>query len=339
MTYVRMLIVAVLMLPLSGYAQKSVTITNLVAGTLSQRIANENIYLIGELTLSGSLNGTDVNVLREMAGMGQTTIGILEKLVLTDCRIVKGGVSKEGYVTETDKISNGMFRRSTLREIHLPKGITTIEAEAFLACTSLRKVVTYKELTTIELYAFSDCSALREINFEEGLTTIGELAFGDCTSLTSLTFPSTLSEIQHAAFRRCTSLKSLTFLSSGVLFSSFWRLYSSSAFNGCSNILDIYVHATRPYDIVSNTPFASVSKSNCIIHVPKGYAATYRSAAGWSVFNNIVEMDITAIASVSSEGVKEVSRYDAEGRLLQAPTKGLNIVIMSDGTRKKEFVK
>lgn len=35
----------------------------------------------------------------------------------------------------------------------------------------------------------------------------------------------------------------------------------------------------------------------------------------------------------------EVARYDLHGRLLSAPAQGINIVIYSDGTTSKEFVK
>ena len=35
----------------------------------------------------------------------------------------------------------------------------------------------------------------------------------------------------------------------------------------------------------------------------------------------------------------EVARYDLHGRLLSAPAQGINIVIYSDGTTRKEFVK
>ena len=36
---------------------------------------------------------------------------------------------------------------------------------------------------------------------------------------------------------------------------------------------------------------------------------------------------------------KVVKRYDANGRLIDKPTKGLNILKMSDGTTKKVMVK
>ncbi|MBQ4344312.1 MAG: hypothetical protein IJC40_00190 [Muribaculaceae bacterium] len=35
----------------------------------------------------------------------------------------------------------------------------------------------------------------------------------------------------------------------------------------------------------------------------------------------------------------EVARYDLHGRLLSEPTQGINIIKMSDGTTRKEFVK
>ena len=44
----------------------------------------------------------------------------------------------------------------------------------------------------------------------------------------------------------------------------------------------------------------------------------------------VVEVDDNAV---------EVSRYDIHGRLLTEPTKGINIIKMSDGSTKKELIK
>lgn len=45
------------------------------------------------------------------------------------------------------------------------------------------------------------------------------------------------------------------------------------------------------------------------------------------------------ISTIEKDNAKEQSRYAIDGRRLQSPTKGLNIVKMSDGSVKKEFIK
>ncbi len=56
----------------------------------------------------------------------------------------------------------------------------------------------------------------------------------------------------------------------------------------------------------------------------------------------IVDLNGTATAITSqktTDGVKEVARYTADGRRVSAPVKGINIVKMSDGTAKKVIIK
>ena len=53
-----------------------------------------------------------------------------------------------------------------LKEVILPKGITTIPKSCFKGCSSLAEIVLPKSVTTISQYAFSSCSALQTIYFE-----------------------------------------------------------------------------------------------------------------------------------------------------------------------------
>ena len=80
--------------------------------------------------------------------------------------------------------SNVATENTTLKEIVIPDGITTIEKRAFLKCT-----------------------ALVSIDLPSSVTVIGEGAFSDCTSLTSVNIPSTLTNLGDYAFTRCTSLE------------------------------------------------------------------------------------------------------------------------------------
>ena len=85
--------------------------------------------------------------------------------------------------------------------------------------------------------------------------------------------------------------------------------------------------------------FYSVS-TGCTLYVPAGSKDAYATAEVWKNFTNIVELP-AGIEDIEegSNGVEEVARYDLHGRLLTDPTPGINIVIYSDGTTRKEFVK
>ena len=47
----------------------------------------------------------------------------------------------------------------------------------------------------------------------------------------------------------------------------------------------------------------------------------------------------TGIETATTDNIKEVGRYTADGRKIQQPVRGLNIIKMSDGTTRKVFVK
>ena len=59
----------------------------------------------------------------------------------------------------------------------------------------------------------------------------------------------------------------------------------------------------------------------------------------WKDFGNIIEYDATGIDKVTNRrDVKEISRYSLNGQRVTYPTKGVNIVVYSDGSIKKVAV-
>ena len=136
---------------------------------------------------------------------------------------MSAGVKKIG----SDAFSNC----SRLRAVNLPEGLEDIYVGAFQDCTSL--ATTYAGGVTDDAFylpssvkhigdlAFSG-SSIADIRLNEGLLTIGILAFQGCKALTEVTIPSTVLDIL------------------------------SSAFAGCGNLQNIFVHPDNPkyYDIV-----------------------------------------------------------------------------------------
>ena len=73
---------------------KQITIKLEKAGTLPDRIASSEKYKITNLKIIGEINGTDLNMIREMAGSdytGSSTDGKLSVLDLYEAKIVEGG--------------------------------------------------------------------------------------------------------------------------------------------------------------------------------------------------------------------------------------------------------
>ena len=161
------------------------------AGTLPDKIESSKKYKITNLKIIGEINGTDLRMIREMAGgyykENYSTEGKLSVLDLLEAKIVAGGDayfvhnSSYYYYTSNDEIGD----------------------YAFDGCESLTRITLPVGITKIGWGAFRDCSSLTSLTLPSGITEIGDLAFKDCSGLTSLTIPTRVTEIGELAFSGC----------------------------------------------------------------------------------------------------------------------------------------
>ena len=82
-----------------GLITRQVTIKLEKAGTLPNKIGSTKKFQITNLKIIGEINGTDLRMIREMAGKdarGDDTDGMLSVLDLSDAKIVEGG-DYDGY--------------------------------------------------------------------------------------------------------------------------------------------------------------------------------------------------------------------------------------------------
>ena len=125
---------------------RQITIKLEKAGTLPDRIASSRKYKITNLKIIGEINGTDLRMIREMAGSnskGDYTDGKLSVLDLSEAKIVEGGDyyyydydnnnnRNNYYYTSNDVIGDKAFRNCRgLTSLTLPDGITSIGSSAF----------------------------------------------------------------------------------------------------------------------------------------------------------------------------------------------------------------
>ena len=186
---------------------KQITINLDKAGTLPNKIASSEMYKITNLKIIGEINGTDWNMIREMAGRdnrGYGTEGKLSVLDLSEAKIVKGGDSYypgDNCYTSNDEIGEKAFTDcSRLTSLTLPVGITSIGYDAFAYCSGLTSLTLPAGITSIGEYAFSGCSGLTSLNLPAGITSIDKYAFSGCSRLTSLTLPAGITSIGEFAF-------------------------------------------------------------------------------------------------------------------------------------------
>ena len=293
---------------------KQITINLDKAGTLPNKIASSEMYKITNLKIIGEINGTDWNMIREMAGRdnrGYGTEGKLSVLDLSEAKIVKGGDSYypgDNCYTSNDEIGEKAFTDcSRLTSLTLPVGITSIGYDAFAYCSGLTSLTLPAGITSIGEYAFSGCSGLTSLNLPADITSIDKYAFSGCSRLTSLTLPAGITSI------------------------------GEFAFSYCSGLTSIYEYAEK-VPRIGRYAFEGCASRKCTLYVPKGTYDNYRLSE-FGYFENIVEFDATGIdKTTTSTDVEEVSRYSLNGQRLVGPTKGLNIVKYSDGSVKKVAV-
>ena len=294
---------------------EQITIKLEKAGTLPDRIASSKKYKITNLKIIGEINGTDLKMIREMAG-GNYTAGKLSVLDLSEAKIVEGGdCYYNSYCTSNDVIGSYAFSDcSRLTSLTLPAGITSIGSYSFQYCSRLTSLTLPAGITGIGRYAFYGCSGLTSLTLPAGITEIGSYAFFGCRGLTSLTLPAGITEIGNDAFHGCSGLTSLT-LPAGITEIGSYTFYGCSgltsltllagiteigneAFRGCSGLTSIYVYAEKVPKIGSNA-FEGVDAKKCTLYVPMGTYDDYWLSDFGDYFENIVDFGATGIDKIT----------------------------------------
>ena len=237
---------------------RQITIKLEKAGTLPDRIASSKKYKITNLKIIGKINGTDLRMIREMAGRdasGDSTDGKLSVLDLSEAKIVKGGDcyynKYENYYTSNDVIGSHAFQDcSGLTSLTLPAGITEIGSSAFWGCSGLTSLTLSAGITEIGYSAFAGCSGLKEVRFcindnlDTYLTKGRPYINVDCgikyyindKEITSIEIPSNVTTLGQCVFQGCRGLTSLN-LPAGI------TEISSGAFHGCSGLTSLNLPA------------------------------------------------------------------------------------------------
>ena len=116
----------------------------------------------------------------------------------------------------------------------IPKGVTSIGANAFSYCRNLIDVTIPENVTSIGGDAFNGCSNLVSVTIPKSVTSIGSSAFENCSSLTSVTIPENVTSIEWGTFYGC---KSLT----GVIIPENVTVIGGHAFDGCSSLISVTI--------------------------------------------------------------------------------------------------
>jgi uncharacterized repeat protein (TIGR02543 family) len=179
-------------------------------------------------------------------------------------------------------ISNEAFSgNSTLTTVTFAPGsqLTTIGQYAFLN-TSLTNITIPAGVTSIGGAAFSGCTSLTNITIPASVTHIGDEVFLGCTNLATVTFApgSQLQVIGWNAFQNCTSL-------TNIIIPASVANIGGNAFFGCTNLATVRLLSTTPPQGLNQSTFGN-THTNLRIVVPSGSAAAYRGASQWDNWAN-----------------------------------------------------
>ena len=268
--------------------------------SLLAALGEENIKLVTDLSISGSINSYDFMIMRNQ-------MPLLRHLNLKDASIVYNAHEHyTGYHTEDNQFPGyGLYNCHLLTlvfpknivsvgynalssnyfsEVVLPEGVTSIGTYAFQYCYNLASITLPKGLETVGERAFCDCKKLTSITFYEGLTYIGQYAFWGCYALEKVVLPPTLRKIESQAFKGCRNLKEIRIPSSV-------RTINDEAFSGCTSLNDVYVYTVEPINIGQNTFAKNGNQFIGTLHAPKVSYWTYYYNTQWNQFANRAEFD------------------------------------------------
>lgn len=179
-----------------------------------------------------------------------------------------------------NKVSYLFYGCSSLREVHLSDGLSSVPNCLAYRCAALNKVHLPINARSIGAYAFYDCG-LSSLDIPESVTSIGDDAFYN-NNFETLTIPKNVSSLGENAFYKCTSLKEL------YLNSHCWNM--DYTFRGCTALEKVVLPCATPPSI-SYDPFYGVTRSNIQLIVPDFALQSYRTDTYWYNFTNCVAGD------------------------------------------------
>ena len=97
-------------------------------------------------------------------------------------KIIQASLDHQCYksVFWCEIIGERAFCGAAIEHISIPDDVTTIEARAFEACTSLQDIHVSDNLKTIGDYAFNGCCSLTSFRIPNSLVSLGRGVFSDC---------------------------------------------------------------------------------------------------------------------------------------------------------------
>lgn len=185
-------------------------------------------------------------------------------------------IDKDGYVVY-DGIFTFKKNSSALGSINYD--LTLIKVDPDNAMIPYPSTFTYGYIYNVVAVgdaAYAGSTSVERIGIPEGVKSIGRALFSDCPNLRAVVFPKSLNTIADDVFLE-------------------------------ANISELRVNWSEPLSLSSN-PFQGL-ESSITLYVPKGTSESYRDAAVWQNFKEIIEIgsdDSTPMITFKDQEVKEI---------------------------------
>ena len=315
---------------------------------------SDDITSIGDYAFAGCGELTSFKVPNNVTTIGES--------VFADCKSLTSVTIPNSVTSIGNKAFYNCYR---LASVNIPNNVTSIGEEAFAYCYNIPSITIPSCLTDIKTKAFYQCSGLQSIQVESGnpvydsrnncnaiietesntlllgaslntvipntVTSIGNYAFTGYDELTYINIPNGLKSIGEEAFAGCYKLPYIVLPESLVSIDDY-------AFSSCSN-LEVYCYAEQVPETGSYVFYFPNT-----LHVPAASINAYRNDEEWSKFWHIVALKDddpkpTGIKNINQNTIIGQHYYSLDGKRINQPQRGLNIIKMNDGTTRKVVVK
>jgi len=275
-------------------------------GAIKKVIVEEGVTAIGDYAFYKAVNLSEITLADSITYLGYRIFSGCESLKT----VTLPKSFNDCYRVDTGDGPNSAFSHSSITEIIIPEGITSVPSYIFSNARSLEKIIIPDSVTVIGEKAFWGCVALEEADFGNGLERIDQYAFYDCSSLTSVTLPESLTSLANCVFEKCTSLLEVTLPDSLESVDVYCFIYCSSLEkvnfgNGLKTLSDgVFAHCTSLSDMT--LPDSITTLGHCIfdyssaltkINIPKNLSVSYSPFTGSSITEIVIPQGISFIAA------------------------------------------
>ena len=222
--------------------------------------------------------------------------------------------SEDGKSLIVDGVLSSFARGCGLTEYTIPEGVTSIGLGVFENCSDLVSITMPNSVTSIGDWAFNRCSSLASITID-GVVSIGERALSMCSSLQSVTIPS-VTYIGDSAFMDCKNLESVT-IGKGA------SSIGAHAFNGCSNLAEVYCKATTPPS--GDYAMFDYNASGRKIYVPRASVEAYKEARYWRNYADYIVRYEFEDGEVVYPETQKIYYTSSDGNIMEPRYEGVDI--------------